>query len=88
MQSIIHADIFFFIASIAAVVFTIVAAIAGIYVIGIVRDVKEVTRRVRSGVEQVSESAEALVEDIKHDGVIATVSKFAHRETRKNRIKK
>src|SRR6185369_15127233 len=50
MQDIIHADIFFFITSIAVVIFTIIAAIVGMYMIGIMRDVRQITRRVRDGV--------------------------------------
>ena len=88
MESIIHADIFFFIASIGVIIFTIVAAVAGIYMIGIMRDVKCVTKRIRNGVEHISESAEEIVDDIKHDGIIATISKFGHQEAKKRRIKR
>ncbi len=88
MQDIVHADIFFFIASIALVIFTCVASIATVFLISILRDVKEVTRRVRTGVEHISESAEEIVDDIKQDGVVATIAKLRHREVKKRRVTK
>ena len=88
MQDIIHADIFFFITSIAVVIFTIIAAIVGMYMIGIMRDVRQITRRVRDGVEHVSASAEKIVDDVRNDGIVSTISKFGHREAKKRRVTK
>ncbi len=88
MHDIVHADIFFFIASIALVIFTCVASIATVFLISILRDVKEVTRRVRNGVGHIADSAESIVDDVKNDGIIATISKIGHQEKKKRRVTK
>lgn len=86
MESIIHADIFFFIASLGFILFAILFTITALYVIRILHDVQGITGRVKKGVERVADSAEEVIDDIKHDGIIATVSKIAHQETKKRRI--
>lgn len=57
-ESLIHADIFFFVSTIALVVICIGIAVALFYVIKILRNVREVTDRVKA------ESAE-IVADVK-----------------------
>jgi hypothetical protein len=48
MQSLIHADIFFFITSVAVIIVTLLMAVALVYAIKILRDVKHVTTEVKA----------------------------------------
>lgn len=57
MEQIIHADIFFFVSTIALVCVTAGVIVIIVYVIGIVRDVRTITRRI-------GKESEAIVRDI------------------------
>lgn len=60
METLIHADVFFFIASIATIIFTILLSVALFYLIGILKGVKQATDTLRGKVEVVSENLEAM----------------------------
>lgn len=60
MNTIIQADIFFFIASIALTIVTIIFIIALIYLIKFLRDAKQVMNIIRYEAELVSEDLENL----------------------------
>ena len=59
MDTLVHADVFFFITAIAVVIIGFVLAVAGVYIILILRDVRYISGRVR-------EESDRLTEDI-HD---------------------
>ncbi len=63
-QSFIHADIFFFIASIALVCLAAICIIAGIYLIQILKNVRDISEMIKNGVENVKERMDELKEKI------------------------
>lgn len=63
-ETLIHADVFFFLTSIAVIVATIVLGIAGIYIILILRDVKEIARLARHEAEVLKENVAAVREAV------------------------
>lgn len=69
MQTLIHADIFFFITSIFVFVSTIILAVAGIYFILILRDMKDISGKVRREGGEIIEDVKELREKIKEEGV-------------------
>jgi hypothetical protein len=61
MQTFVHADIFFFISTIALVVLSVGAAVGLYYAIGILRDVREVSARINKASVTVEKDLIALV---------------------------
>lgn len=59
MESIIHADIFFFITSIAVIVTTALIIVASFYIIPTLRNFRDISRTLKRGVD----SAEEAIED-------------------------
>ncbi|PIT93399.1 MAG: hypothetical protein COU06_00300 [Candidatus Harrisonbacteria bacterium CG10_big_fil_rev_8_21_14_0_10_38_8] len=59
-ESIIHADIFFFIASIALVILALLLAIAVIYLVAIFRNVKLIISRITKEVDEAMEDVKVI----------------------------
>ncbi|MDO8564999.1 MAG: hypothetical protein Q7R88_03340 [bacterium] len=68
MSELVHADIFFFITTIAVVILTAGLLILGIYVWKIVRDTREIVSRVKDMSAEVEQDFEALRHDIRDEG--------------------
>ncbi len=68
MQALVHADIFFFISTIALVVLSIGFAIALYYAINILRDVREVTARIKKASTDIERDLDALRYSVKAEG--------------------
>ena len=68
MSDLVHADIFFFISAIGIVVLTIGAAVTFYYVIGIVRDLREVARKVRTTSDELEKDFVTLRTAVKLKG--------------------
>jgi hypothetical protein len=83
MESIIHADIFFFVATIGFGIVAIVLCVAAVCVIRILREVECIVRRVREGVDHVSEEAGRIVHNVAEDGVFTTLSRMWHHTKKK-----
>ena len=64
-QTLIHADIFFFIASIGFTVVTIALLIGLFYIIRVVRSVDRITTKIEIGIDTVSDDAKDLVADLR-----------------------
>lgn len=64
-QTLIHADIFFFIASIGFVLITCILAVGLVYMIGILQSVRRITDKIESGIATVGEDAKELVSDLR-----------------------
>jgi hypothetical protein len=94
MQSLIHADIFFFITSIVTVVLAIFFAIALFYIILILRDLRELSGLVRKGGETLAEDISDLRQAVLGGGskVFSIfdyfLGLFTHRHKRKTAAKK
>lgn len=65
MQALVKSDIFFFITSIAVVVLTIVLAVAAVYVIRILRDVKDLSGKAKDEGEKIIEDMRSVRENMK-----------------------
>jgi hypothetical protein len=68
MQSLIHADIFFFVSTIALVVLTIGGVIILVYIIKIIRDVSHVSGRVKEESDEILNDVKTLRGNIKSEG--------------------
>jgi hypothetical protein len=68
MQTLVHADIFFFISTICLVVLSIGAAVGLYYAIGILRDVREVTARIKKASGDIERDLDALRYSVKAEG--------------------
>ncbi len=68
MSEIFHADIFFFITSIVAIVFLCVVLVAGYYLILIVRDVQYITSRIKDASDGLIQDFENARSHMKHEG--------------------
>lgn len=76
MDNLIQADIFFFIASIALILVSIIFIIALFYLIKFLRDAKEVMNIIRYEAEMVSEDIESIRDKI-HEGNFSLGSIFS-----------
>lgn len=64
-----HADIFFFITAIAVIILSAGAAVVLYYVIGILRDVQEIAKKVRKAGDELERDFEDLRATLKQEGV-------------------
>ncbi len=68
MDAVAKSEIFFFITSIAVILFTIVGVIVAFYVIKIARNVSEITDRANEQTKKISQDVDALRENVKEEG--------------------
>ena len=59
-NTLIHADIFFFVSAIAAVVLALILVVIGIYVIRILDDMKKISRRAREEADSISADLQGI----------------------------
>ncbi len=71
MQTFIHADIFFFVTTIAVIMFLILGSIAFYYIIGILRNIKKASDKIEQKIEVASEHADDLYHSIKESFLFA-----------------
>jgi len=85
MESILKSDIFFFIASLATVIMTIVLAIAGFYLIGILRNFHAISSVFKKAVDNADESLEEIAKSIKNSLLFQFIfGKKQQKKPRKN----
>jgi hypothetical protein len=68
METLIHADIFFFVTTLLVIVITIVLAFAGFYVVRILKDMKAISGKVQEESEKIAADIEGLRSKIKEEG--------------------
>jgi hypothetical protein len=68
MQTLVHADIFFFISTIALVVLSILVAIGLYYALGILRDVRKVAARLEKASQDIEKDLDTLRSKVKAEG--------------------
>jgi uncharacterized protein YoxC len=68
MDTLIHADIFFFVTTIAVVVVTIALIVALIYLIRVLRQIEEIGKEIKAETVLVREDIHGLRENIRHEG--------------------
>lgn len=69
MNTLVHADIFFFISSIGFIILASLLTVALVYSIGILRKVKNITEKIGDNVEGISDDAREFVRDVRESGV-------------------
>ena len=67
MQTLIHADIFFFVTTIAVVMVTLVSVIVIIYIVIILKDVRELSRTIKKEGEEIIEDVHVFREEVKEE---------------------
>ncbi len=75
MNTLIQADIFFFISSIGFIIITILALIAGIFLIKTIRDFKRFLNKIEDEAENIIEDVEDLRGEVRSK--MQTISSFA-----------
>lgn len=93
MADVLHADVFFFISSIATIIITVALSIALYYAIRILRDLKEVTEKIREASGELEKDFESLRASVKDEGlrvrtIVELVLAFVARQFRKPRAKR
>ncbi|MBI5134194.1 MAG: hypothetical protein HZA81_02295 [Candidatus Taylorbacteria bacterium] len=68
-ESLIHADIFFFISTVALVLISIAIVVASVYVIKILRNVKEVTDKMNAESSEIISDLKKLRANLRDEGV-------------------
>lgn len=86
MDTLIHADIFFFITSVAVVVLTILLVIAFVYFIQILVNFRDISKILKNGVNNASEKMEELLENLVDNPVFRFI--LGVRNSKKKRAKK
>jgi hypothetical protein len=84
--SIIHADIFFFVATVALIVFVAIVAIAGFYVISTLRNIREISRVLKRGAENAEGTVKEIYQGIEESAVFRFI--FGKKKNKKPRAHK
>ena len=81
MQDLIHADIFFFVTSIAVVIFSVILVIAGVLVIQTLVEARAFVRRVRHETDRALDAAENAAASFaeKAGGIAGVVGSLGYR---------
>lgn len=87
MEEVLQANIFFFITSVAVVVFTVLVCVAVYYVIRILRTVGKIVERVDSGSETIAEDISQLRSYIAEGGLISQIVGLFIKTKKKSRRK-
>ena len=69
MDTLIQANIFFFISSIATIIFILLISIALFYTIGILKNVREMTDSIKGTVHTASAEAKEIVEQVRRSWI-------------------
>lgn len=69
MDTLIKADIFFFVATIGVILFILILVVAGLYVLGILRDFKKISKILRGGTERVSGHLDDLAKNVEESDI-------------------
>tara|TARA_Y100001958_G_C21078570_1_gene435665 strand:+ start:599 stop:886 length:288 start_codon:yes stop_codon:yes gene_type:complete len=72
METLLKADIFFFVTTIVVIVLSIVIAVALVYVVRILRDILHVTRNVRDESDKIVADVDEFRSDMKKQGTVVS----------------
>lgn len=75
METVMKADIFFFVTTITVIVFLVLGSIACLYLIGILRNVKRATDLLGKKLEETSEHLEEIREKVVHSALFNFIFK-------------
>ncbi len=83
MESIIHADIFFFVSTIAVIIFSVLLLIAIYYLRETLANMRDISRTLKKGVDNAADHVEDVFEDVEESKVF----KFLFGKKKKVRAK-
>lgn len=69
MNTLVHADIFFFVSTIGFIVLCALGVVVLVYVIGILSRIKKISEKIGDNVEVMSEEAREFVQDLRSSGI-------------------
>lgn len=81
MNTLVHADIFFFVTTIAVIILVVLLSIALIYFIQILRNFRDISNTVRKGVDHASTHIEDLMESLENNMIF----RFLFRKKKKRK---
>lgn len=90
MNEVLHANIFFIIASIATVVFCVLVSFILFHVLKIVKSIRAIIERVEAGSERIAQDAAHVRELIANGGIVSRIVQFfigARQRPKKRRTK-
>jgi len=67
MQTLIHADIFFFVTTIAVVLVTLAVVIVLVYIAFILKDIRELSRTIKKEGEEIIEDVRTFRQEVKEE---------------------
>lgn len=73
MEPVLKSEIFFFISSVAVILFTVVFIIFGFYLIKIMRNFSHISDKLKKGVDNASASLEEVGENIKESKLFSFI---------------
>lgn len=69
MNTLVHADIFFFISTIGFIVLFAIGVVAAVYVVGILRQIKKISQKIGENAEDISDEAREFVHDLRESTI-------------------
>ncbi len=88
MSEVLHANIFFFIASVATVVFCILVCIALYHVIKILRSIRAIIERIEAGSEVIAEDLATVRSFVANGGMVSRIFGLFSGSTSSKRTRK
>ena len=73
MNDVLHANIFFLIASIATIAFVILTCVVMYYVIKILKSIQAIIKRIEDGSDMIAEDVSAMRTFIRGGGLVASI---------------
>ncbi len=85
MDTLIHADIFFFVTTIAVLVFLVLGSVAMVHLIGILNNVKYATRKMNTAIDNAQEEVDVLKSKIVESSIFSFIfgKQRKHKNSRK-----
>lgn len=81
-QTLVHADIFFFISSIGFIIVTLILSVGLVYMIGVLKSVRRITDKIEADIDKVGQETKELVEDLRDSTAFRLM--FGGHKKRKN----
>jgi len=88
MSEVLHANIFFFIASLGVIVFTVLVSIALYHIVKILRSVRNIVERVDAGSENIAEDVAQLRSYVVSGSLFSQIIGFFMGKTGRSRSRK
>jgi len=92
MNNLIHADVFFFVTTIAVIVVAAVFTVALFYFIGVLKNVRDVSEAIKEETDLIRDDIRAARENMKRDGfklkhIVSLFSRFSNTKQGRKKTK-